>query len=78
MRRWMGSISLTVTTLLLMLGVGLALSQQDDAPENEDVPEVEVPLVIPDTASCIMSSRRAMARCRVKVRASLPSGAGIW
>jgi mono/diheme cytochrome c family protein len=44
----MGSISLTVTTLLLMLGVGLALPQQDDAPEGENVPEAEVPLVIPD------------------------------
>ena len=48
MRRSMGSILLMVTALLLTLGVGLALPQQNGAPEGEDVPEVEVPLVIPD------------------------------
>jgi len=48
MRRWTGSIILMVLALALALGVSLALSQPDNAPEGEDVPEAEVPLVIPD------------------------------
>lgn len=48
MQRSMGSILLMVIALALTLGIGLAVSQQHDEPESEDVPEVEVPLVIPD------------------------------
>jgi len=48
MRRSMGSILLMVIAVALTLGMGLAVSQQDDAPEGENLPEAEVPLVIPD------------------------------
>lgn len=48
MRRWMERFILMVLALALVLGVSLVLSQPDSAPEGEDVPEAEVPLVIPD------------------------------
>ena len=48
MRRSMESILLMMIAPALALGVGLALAQQNGPPEGEDVPEVEVLLVIPD------------------------------